>query len=93
MVHLVLRLPPPVDAPNHWSAVWLSTLPRWVQPTKRSNEGEADQTSVYPCDGFFCSSQPDLLNLKKGWMTRLGEDGKVNGMCDKTSEENDSLFE
>ena len=27
------------------------------------------------------SSQPDLLNFKKGWMTRLGEDGKVTGMC------------
>jgi len=23
------------------------------------------------------SFQPDLLNFKKGWMSRLGEDGKV----------------
>lgn len=23
------------------------------------------------------SPQPDLLNFKKGWMSRLGEDGKV----------------
>lgn len=45
MVHLV-SLPPPADAPNHWSAVWLNTLPRWVQPTKHCTEGEVNQTSV-----------------------------------------------
>lgn len=32
MMHL-MGLPPHVDAPNHWSAIWLNTLPRWVHPT------------------------------------------------------------
>lgn len=28
------------------------------------------------CDLFYL--QPDLLNFKKGWMTKLYEDGMVN---------------
>lgn len=35
---------------------------------------------------FLTFSQPDLLNFKKGWMTRLGEDGQVNGMYEDIGE-------